>query len=134
MVGMTTAHHPGWDQHPGVRGGRRLGSGERACLVLLGSAVAVAALVVSVRQPGAGAMTWLAAGLSGIAVVEVTVVLVAARRAGRIARELALYQLDQSRRAAAVAQDLRAEMQRLRDDVARLAAHADISGYPARRG
>jgi len=135
----------GWDQHPGVRAGRRLRPGERASdllcraagswtyLIALTGAILAGAAVVSLQNPGAGAAAWLAAGLAGVAALEVPAVLVAARRSERIARELALYQLDQSRRAAAVAEDLRTEMQRLRDDVARLAARADIAGYPARR-
>jgi hypothetical protein len=116
-----TAHHP--DQ--GI-------PGEWAYVILLTAAVAVAVALVWFQHPAAGAVTWLAAGLSGVAAVGVSIVLVVVRRAERLARELALHQLDQSRRAAAVAQDLRAETQRLRDDVARLVAHADISGYPAR--
>ena len=135
----------GWDQHPGVRAGRRLRPGERAgdllCraagswayLIALAVAVLAGAAVVSLQNSGAGAAAWLAAGLAAVAALEVPAVLVAARRSERITRELALYQLDQGRRAAALAEDVRAEMQRLRDDVARLAAHADIAGYPARR-
>jgi len=135
----------GWDQHPGVRAGRRLRPGERASdllcraagswtyLIVLTVAILIGAAVVSLQKPGADAAAWLAAGLAAVAALEVPAVLVAARRSERITRELALYQLDQGRRAAALAEDVRAEMQRLRDDVARLAAHADIAGYPARR-
>jgi uncharacterized membrane protein len=155
---MTTAHPrlgaavphavrgpSGWDQHPGVRTGRRLRPGERAgdllCravgswtyLIVLTVAVLTGAAVVSLVNRSADAAIWLATGLAAVAVIEVPAVLLAARRNERLARELALYQLDQGRRAGAVAEDLRAEMQRLRDDVARLAAHADIAGYPARR-
>jgi uncharacterized membrane protein len=140
---MTTPF--GWEQHPGVRAGRRLRPGERAgdllCraagswtyLIALAVAIVFGAVVVLLQNRSAEAAIWLAAGLAAVAALEVPAVLVAARRSERINRELALYQLDQSRRAAAVAEDLRAEMQRLRDDVARLAAHADIAGYPARR-
>ena len=140
---MTTPF--GWEQHPGVRAGRRLRPGERAgdllCraagswtyLIALTVAVLFGAVVVVLQNRSAEAAIWLAAGLAAVAALEVPAVLVAARRSERINRELALYQLDQSRRAAAIAEDLRAEMQRLRDDVARLAAHADIAGYPARR-
>jgi len=140
---MTTPF--GGDQHPGVRAGRRLRPGERAgdllCraagswayLIALTLAILFGAAAVLLQNRSAEAAIWLAAGLAAVAALEVPAVLVAARRSERIARELALYQLDQSRRAAAVAEDLRGEMQRLRDDVARLAAHADIAGYPARR-
>lgn len=135
----------GWDQHPGVRAGRRLRPGERAgdllCraagswayLIALTLAILFGAAVVLLQNRGAEAAIWLAVGLAAVAALEVPAVLVAARRSERITRELALYQLDQSRRAAAAAEDLRGEMQRLRDDVARLAARADIAGYPARR-
>ena len=142
MAGMTTLS--GWDQHPGVRTGRRLRPGERTgdllCraagswtyLIALTLAILFGGVVGLLQNRSAEAAIWLAAGLAAIAALEVPAVLVAARRSERITRELALYQLDQSRRAAAVAEDVRAEMQRLRDEVARLSGRADIAGYPAR--
>ncbi|GGK73506.1 hypothetical protein GCM10012284_04250 [Mangrovihabitans endophyticus] len=79
------------------------------------------------------ALAGLAVGLSAFALIGTALVLLAARRAERIAIELALYHLDQGRRAAAVAEDLRDEMERLHTDLARIAAHADIAGQPGRR-
>jgi hypothetical protein len=131
----------GWDQHPGVRTGRRLGPGERAADVvgrIAGSwlyltAVIVAVLVgVAIALPRGNLAGGLAA-LAALASVEVFLVLMAARRAERIAMELALYHLDQARRAAAIAEDLRGEMQRLHADVARIAAHTEKASYPVRR-
>jgi hypothetical protein len=51
----------------------------------------------------------------------------ASGRAGRIAAEVAQYQLDQGRRAAAVAEELRTEMGRLHAELARIAARTEIS-------
>jgi hypothetical protein len=55
----------------------------------------------------------------------------AGRRADRNTTEAALYDLDQSRRATAVAEDLRAEVQRLHDDLARIAAQTERSAIAA---
>ncbi|WP_433293898.1 hypothetical protein ACQP2F_31745 [Actinoplanes sp. CA-030573] len=130
---MTSANpRPGgWNRHPGVRAGSRPTAGERGCLITLTIGVLVAVAAVAAGHPGGSA--WPAAALAAVAAVGVSVLLVTARRAERIARELALHHLDESRRSAAVAEDLRAEMRRLHDDVARLAAYADIAAYPARR-
>jgi len=130
----------GWDQHPGVRTGRRLGSGEQAADVvcrIVGSWIYLITVVVTVLVGVAAALRHgsLAGGLAGLAalvLVEVSLVLMAARRAERIAIELALYNLDQARRAAAIAEDLRGEMQRLHADIARIAAYTEKAGYPAR--
>jgi uncharacterized membrane protein len=128
----------GWDQHPGVRTGHRLRPGEHVADVLSRVAgswtylimIAVGTLVaVAAALPHDG----LAVALSALALIEVSLVLMAARRAERIATELALYNLDQARRATAVAEDLRDELGRLHADVARIAAHTDIAGRPARR-
>jgi hypothetical protein len=135
----------GWDQHPGVRTGHRLRIGEHAADVFFRVAgswtyliVVVAGMVAGAAAvlPGdrhAGGLTDLAVGLSALAVAELSLVLMAGRRAERIATELALYNLDQARRATAIAQDLREEMQRLQADIARIAARTDIAGYPGRR-
>jgi len=131
---------PGWARHPGVRSGRRLTLGERAADRLwraIGSwsylavlAVAVTATAVTaVRHDGrAGAVALLSLGLSALALVEISLVLMSARRAERNTTEAALYDLDQGRRATAVAEDLRAEVQRLHADLARIAARVDRSG------
>lgn len=138
-----TGRH-GWDQHPGVRTGRRLRPGEHVAevfcrvagswayhvLVVVGVLVAAAVALSADRQ--VDAVTCLAVGVSALALIEVSLVPVAARRAERIAAELALYDLDQVRRANAVAEDLRREMQRMHADIARIAAYSERAGYPAR--
>jgi hypothetical protein len=118
-----------WDRHPGVRTGRRLSPGERAADLVCRVAgsgtyqltTAVVAAVLLLRPAGAG--------LVCVVVVQVTVLLVAARRAERIATDLALFHLDQSRRATAVAEDLRAELQSMRADVARITAATQRAGH-----
>ena len=125
MAGMTIGDGHGWDQHPAVRTGRRLGPGERAADLVFrvaGAWIGVLGCVVLVVALPARA-----------AVVPLVLVLIAARRADRIAAELALYHLDQARRATAIAEDLRGEMQRLHTDVARIAASAERAGQPVRR-
>jgi hypothetical protein len=131
---MTPPHDPGWDAHPGVRTGRRLSIGERATdlvlrgtatwtwLGLLAAAATVAVVLAIQRDDGAGAVARLSHVLSALALLEVSVVLMAARRRERNTTEAALYDLDQSRRATAVAEDLRAEVERLHADLARIAA------------
>jgi uncharacterized membrane protein len=120
---------PVWARHPGVRSGRRLRFGERAADRLWRAAgtwsylaVLVVAVSLAVRRD------LLGLGLSGLALAEVSLVLMAERRIERNLAEAALYDLDQGRRATAVAEDLRAEVQRLHVDLARIAAKVDRSG------
>jgi hypothetical protein len=131
---MTPPHDPGWDSHPGVRTGRRLSVAERATdllfrgtaswtwLTLLTLATAVAVTVAIRRDDAAGEVAQVGLVLSALALLEVSVVLMAARRRERNSIEAALYDLDRSRRATAVAEDLRAEVERLHTDLARIAA------------
>jgi uncharacterized membrane protein len=131
---------PGWARHPGVRSGRRLTFGERAAdrlwgavgswsyLAVLAAVVAAAAVTAVRHDERAGAVALLSLGLSALALVEISLVLMAARRAERNTTEAALYDLDQGRRATAVAEDLRDEVQRLHADLARIAARVDRSG------
>jgi len=132
----------GWDRHPGVRSGRRLGPGERAAdllcravgswayLALLAGGISVGVAVALPRDTRAGAVALLGLGLSILALLEVSLVLMAARRAERTATDVALYHLDQGRRAAAAAEELRGDVQRLHADIARIAAQTDKSAYP----
>ena len=132
-----------WDQHPGVRSGRRLGPGEHAAYVFCRVAgswtylitvtvTLVAGAAAALPHGGPGVLARLGACLAALALVEVSLVLMAARRAERIAVELALYDLDQARRASAIAEDLRGEMQRLHAELARIAAYTEKVGHPAR--
>jgi uncharacterized membrane protein len=141
-VGAADRHNLGLregsaDRHPGVRSGDRLRAGERAAdllcraggswayLILLAAGIAVAAAVAV--PAGSRTVALVGLGLSALAALEVPVVLIAGRRAGRIAAEIAQYHLDQGRRAAAVAEELRAEMRRLHAELARIAAQTDIA-------
>jgi uncharacterized membrane protein len=132
-----------WDPHPGVRSGRRLTVGERTAdlvaraagtwsyLVVLATAMTVAATVAVWQDDRAGAVAMLSLVLSALALIEISLVLMAGRRAERNTGEAALYDLDQGRRATALAEDLRAEVHRLHEDVARLAAQAERAAIPA---
>jgi hypothetical protein len=139
----STASGLGWDRHPGIRTGRRLRRDERATEVLCrvvgswtvlvttaGAAVAVAVLA---HQRHAGLPAVLAVGLPVLVLAEVSLLLLATRRAERIATELALYHLEQHRRAAAVTEDIREELDRLHADIARIAAHTEVAGAWSRR-
>lgn len=123
----------GWAGHPGVRTGDRLRPGERAADAVCRIAGSWGALIAGLVAGTAGiaaalADDLLAAGLSALVLLQVSALLVASRRAERIAAELARYHLDQGRRAAAVAEDLRDDVARLRAEVARIAAGIAITG------
>ncbi len=133
----------GWDRHPGVRSGRRLGTGERAvdlaCRVagswpyvaLLTAAIAGGIGVAVSTDRRAGAVALLGLGLSTLALLEVTLVLMAARRAQRTATEVVLYHLDLARRSSAAAEELRIEVERLHADLATIAAQTEKSSHQA---
>lgn len=143
-AGMTP-HDPrtdiraGWARHPGVRSGQRLTAGERTAdvvlriagtwryLLVLAAAIVVAAAVAVANDEHAGAVAVLGLVLSAVALIEVSLVLMAGRRAERNTTEAALYDLDQGRRATAVAEDLRGEVRRLHEELARVVAQAERS-------
>jgi len=128
----------GWELHPGVRSGDRLTVAERAAdtardalgswtfagagVLLIGLGVALA-----VRHDGADPVAVLTLVLSGLVLAEVSVVLMAARRADRITGEHAVHDLDVARRVTAAVEELHDEVERLRRDLARLAAWIDTS-------
>jgi hypothetical protein len=100
---------------------RRLGPASRGAY-RQPPAITVAVALAIRRDAGSGEVARLSLVLSGLALLEVSVVLMATRRRERNSAEAALYDLDQSRRATAVAEDLRGEVERLHADLARLAA------------
>jgi uncharacterized membrane protein len=108
-------------------------AGTWSYLVLLAVAIVVAASVAVWQDDRAGAVAMLSLVLSALALIEISLVLMAGRRADRKAGEAALYGLDQGRRATALAEELRAEVHRLHEDLARLAAQAERSAVEARR-
>ncbi|BEL04092.1 hypothetical protein Q0Z83_022830 [Actinoplanes sichuanensis] len=118
-----------WTRHPGVRAGRRSRATDHAANLLLGVIIAGGVgVLVFFRHSGAATMAVLA--LSVLAVLESAMVLTALRRADRIAAEVALHQLGAERGAAALARDLRDELARLHQEVARLAAQTAIAAQP----
>jgi uncharacterized membrane protein len=119
----------GADPNPGAAGRttdllcRAVGSWTYLALLAAGIGVAAAVAV-----PGGGRPVALVGlGVSALAAVEVPVVLMAGRRAERIAADVAHHHLDQGRRVAAVAEELRAEMRRLHAELARIAAQAEVA-------
>jgi uncharacterized membrane protein len=120
-----------------VRSDAELSVGERAAEGVrdaLGSwpflALAVALVGVEIgdavaHDGRAGPATVLGLILGGIAVMELLLVLIAARRATRTAAELALHELESIRRAAAGIDDVRDEIAQVREDLARLVARLD---------
>jgi uncharacterized membrane protein len=140
----TRAENPGAADRSGARSGgadaspgRRPGAAERttdlvcravdswAYLAPLATGITVAAAVAV--PGGSRPVALVGLGVSALAAVEIPVVLMAGRRAERIAAEVAHQHLDQGRRVAAVAEELRAEMRRLHDELARIAAQTEIA-------
>lgn len=116
-----------WTRHPGVRPAPAGPVRNR----LLVAALTLGAVVVLVGFRHAGAAMVAALGLSALAVIESAVVLISLRRADRIAAEVALHQLGAERSAAALARDLRDELGRLHQELARVAAQTAIAAQPA---
>jgi uncharacterized membrane protein len=128
----------GWELHPGVRSDRGLSWAERAAdrardalgswaFVAATAVVATVGVGVAVGRDGAGPVTALGLALSGAAVVELSLVLVAAARADRTAAEVALHDLESDRHTAATLDELRQEVARLGDDLAWLTARLETS-------
>jgi uncharacterized membrane protein len=129
----------GWELHPGVRSEARLSLAERAAdrardglgswtFVVAAAVLVSAGVVMAVRYDDhVGTVAVLALVLSGVAVVELSLVLMTARRTDQSAAELAVYDLESDRRAAAEVAVLRDELEWLRGDLARLAARVETS-------
>jgi uncharacterized membrane protein len=133
-----------WELHPGFRSDLELSVGERAAdrvRAVLGSwpflAAAAALLGVGIgaavaQDDRVGPAVALGLVLGGIAVVELLLVLMAARRTDRIAGELALHELESIRRAAAGIHEVRDDVAELREDLARLVARLDTQRETSR--
>lgn len=115
---MTVRGGTGWDAHPGVRPGNRAAAAGISALLVIGLGAALIIVPVAV----------VALGLATLALVGVLVLLLAVRHHDRVTSEVALYDLDQSRRFTAVAEDLRAEVRRLHDDLARITTQTERLG------
>ena len=128
----------GRELHPGVRSDPELSVGERAVdgvrdalgswpFLALAVALVGAGIGAALAHDGrAGPAVALGLILGGIAVVQLLLVLMAARRADRTAAELARNELESIRRAAAGIDDVRDEVVQVREDLARLIARLDI--------
>lgn len=91
-----------------------------------------AGIVITARRDGGSdPSAVLTAVLSGVALVELSVVLMTARRADRAAAEVALYDLESARWQSAEVEDLREEVERLRGDLTLLTARLQASGQHA---
>jgi uncharacterized membrane protein len=96
--------------------------------VVAAAVLVSAGVVMAVRYDDhVGTVAVLALVLSGVAVVELSLVLMTARRTDQSAAELAVYDLESDRRAAAEVAVLRDELEWLRGDLARLAARVETS-------
>ncbi len=123
----------------------RLRIGERAAdsardfvgswpFLLLLALLVTAGIVVAVRHDtAAGPVAVLGLASSGLALVGLSLVLLAARRADRTAAQVALYDLESDRRRAAAVDELRNDVEQLRGDLARLVARLEASSSPPRR-
>ncbi|WP_045875153.1 hypothetical protein [Pseudofrankia sp. DC12] len=137
---------PGWDRHPGVRSGRQLPVRERVSdrlcraagswgyATFLTGGIAVATALPVLHDGRAGPVAIAGLMLASLALLEVWLVLMVARRAERIAADVALHDLAQARRAGAAAEEMRGEIQHLRSDLARLAANLERSISAPHRG
>ncbi|GLW09262.1 hypothetical protein Misp01_43910 [Microtetraspora sp. NBRC 13810] len=131
--------HDGWEPYPQARAGRRPVRGEQAAETardVLGSwrficAAVIAVVAVAGSTVIRGQRTDLAVvldlTLSAVAVVELALILMAARRTDLVNGEQALHDRRAARRTEAVSIELRDEMERLHLDLARLTARVETS-------
>ncbi len=134
-VGVTGLRRRGrWELHPGVRSPEELTRRERAAAWVgdrIGSwtfvAVTVvlleAGMVVAVRQDEVdGAVAVLGVVVSGLVLLDLSILFMSIRRADRTAEELAMHHLDATRRTTAELEELSDQVERLAVEVARLDA------------
>jgi uncharacterized membrane protein len=132
----------GWEAHPGVRSGARLRRGERAADLardLLGSWPCVGVVVVLVtitttlvQRHGHHLGAVLALVVSGLALITVSLVLMAIRRIDRAASEQALYALGMARRAQAVTEEILTEVDQINAGLVRVAARIEALNIKCR--
>lgn len=134
----------GWELHPGVRSADQLRTGDRAAdlarnslgswtFTSVGVVLVVAGVVTAVRRHEDAGLVVLGIVLSGLALMELSLILMTARRADRTAGEAAVYDLERDRREAAAIQDLRDEVERLRGDLAALTARIQAGAHSGER-
>jgi uncharacterized membrane protein len=125
-----------------VRSDDELSVGERAADGVRDALGSWPVLVLAVTVVGVGICVAVSHGdrtatvlglvLAGIAVVELLLVLMAARRADKVVGELALDELESIRRAAAGIHEVRDEVVQVRADLARLVARLNAQRESAR--
>jgi uncharacterized membrane protein len=127
-----------WERHPGVRpaGWRdraadRVGAWAGSWVFVAVAAGALLAGLWLAGRRGAGALAVLAAVVSGLVLLELSVVLMAVRRADRNAGELALDHLAATERTTAEIRELADRLERLTVELARLTAHSAALGSAA---
>jgi uncharacterized membrane protein len=124
----------GWEAHPGVRSGTRLTRGERAADLardMLGSWPYVGVVVVLTITAMATERR-LAPVMAGLALVAVSLVLMATRRIDRAASEQALYALGMARRAEAVTEEILNEVDQVSIGLVRVAARIEALNVKCR--
>jgi len=135
-----------WELHPGVRSPDGLTRRERAAawtgdrigswsfvvpaVVLLG-----AGTVVAVRRDRVdGAVAVLGVVVSGVVLLDLSILLMAIGRADRTAEELAMHDLEATRRTTAEIEELGRQLERLSVEVARLGARISAGTHAAAAG
>lgn len=134
-AGLTGLHlRRGWDLHPGVRSPDGLPRRDRAAawigdrigswtFVLVTAVLLEVGMVMAVRQDEVdGAIAVLGVVVSGLVLLDLSILLMAIRRADRTAEELAMHQLDETRRAAAEMAELRGQLDQMAVEIARVHA------------
>ncbi|TDB83046.1 hypothetical protein E1264_30025 [Actinomadura sp. KC216] len=128
-----------------ARSAARLGPAERAADLVVGAlgswagagmvvVLVVAAATAAARDDHrAGPVAVVALAVSARALLEVALVLVAVRRHDDNAAGHARAGVDAARRSAALAEEHTRELERLRAEVARLAARVETAGHASRR-
>jgi uncharacterized membrane protein len=126
--------HRGWERSLGERAadGVRDALGSWPFLAVAVALVGVGIDAAVAHDDRAGPAAALGLVLGGLAVVELSLVLMAVRRADRTAGRRALRELESMRRAAAGIHEVRDDVAALREDVARLVARLDTRRETAR--
>jgi uncharacterized membrane protein len=145
-VGLTGLRQgPQWEQHPGVRSPEQLTRRERAAAWVgdrIGSWTFVAVtvvllevgMVVAIREDEVdGAIAVLGVVVSGLVLLDLSVLFMAIRRADRTAAELAMHHLESARRTTTALEELGAQVERVAVDLARLDARLRTRQQPPAR-
>jgi uncharacterized membrane protein len=123
-----------WELHPGVRSPERLPRRERAAawigdrigswtFVLVMAVLLEVGMIAAIRRDEVdGAVAVLGVVVSGLVLLDLSILLMTIRRADRTAEELAMHHLEATGRTAAEMAELGGQLERLAVEVARLNA------------